>query len=296
MGVLFLFIDGIGLGPSSAHNPFSVRDFEGFQQLTGGERLTNDAPPISTSELVFRSVDATLGVEGLPQSGTGQATLFSGENASAMIGKHFGPYPHTRIKVLLQERSLFHQVQQMGKWPYFMNAFPEIFFERASLRNRWSCATLMTRSAGLKINSVEEVFAGKALTAEILQDYWKKMLNLEVPAISYDEASIRVLNALDEYDVVLMEYYLTDKAGHSQKLDDAVLAIERIDKFINSFLSKNNTHTLVICSDHGNIEDLSIKTHTVNNVPLIVSGPAARNFINIDDLKGVTPSILASIE
>ncbi|MCH8495551.1 MAG: hypothetical protein LAT57_07965 [Balneolales bacterium] len=296
MGVLFLFIDGIGIGPSSAYNPFSVRDFEGFQQLTGGERLTIDAPPISTSDLVFRSVDATLGVDGLPQSGTGQATLFSGENASAMIGKHFGPYPHTGIKVLLQERSLFHQVQQMGKRPYFMNAFPEIFFERASLRNRWSCATLMTRSAGLKINSVEEVFAGKALTAEILQDYWKKMLNLEVPAISYDEASKRVLNALDEYDVVLMEYYLTDKAGHAQKLDDAVLAIERIDKFIYSFLSNNNTHTMVVCSDHGNIEDLSIKTHTVNNVPLIVSGPAARNFINIEDLKGVTPSILASIE
>ena len=296
MGVLFLFIDGIGIGPSSAYNPFSVRDFEGFQQLTGGERLTIDTPPINTSELVFRSVDARLGVEGLPQSGTGQATLFSGENASAMIGKHFGPYPHSGIKVLLQERSLFHQVQQKGKRPYFINAFPEIFFERASLRNRWSCATLMTRSAGLKINSVEDVFAEKALTAEILQDYWKKMLNLEVPAISFDEASKRVLNALDEYDVVLMEYYLTDKAGHAQKLDEAILAIERIDKFIYSFLSNNTTHTLVICSDHGNIEDLSIKTHTMNNVPLIVSGPAAQNFINVEDLRGLTPSILTSIE
>src|SRR5690606_16052864 len=108
--------------------------------------------------------------DGLPQSGTGQATLFSGQNASAMIGKHFGPYPHSGNKHLLKIHSLFNQLISRNKLVHFINAFPNVFFERAKLRNRWSCCTLMTQSAGLQINSENDVISGNAITAEILQD------------------------------------------------------------------------------------------------------------------------------
>ena len=54
--------------------------------------------------------------------------------------------------------------------------------------------------------------------------------------------------------------------------------------------------SVVVTSDHGNLEDLSVKTHTMNPVPLAVLGPAAPGFRNVNDLTGVTPAIIASLE
>jgi 2,3-bisphosphoglycerate-independent phosphoglycerate mutase len=320
MGLLFLFIDGLGLGEKSYHNPLSNRDFQGFQQLTLQKRWTADQISSSyvSKGLVFSAIDACLQTEGLPQSGTGQATLFSGINASDMLGRHFGPYPHSKIKPLLQENSLFHQVLSLNRKPHFINGFPEIFFERSEKSNRWSCATLMTRSSGLSINGEYQVRQAEAITAEILQDYWHRMLSLDIPEISYSDAADRVARALNKYDVILMEYYLTDKAGHSMNYDQALQALERIDAFLlallprlgSTFLSRNaqsfnelktdfgnhTNHTIVITSDHGNIEDLSVKTHTFNPVPLVAWGDKAHYFQGVTDLSGVTPAIIRSFQ
>lgn len=297
MSVLFIFIDGIGVGSPTNENPFHIHQFPGFEELLDGKKLVSDTPAFNRNTALYRPIDACLGIEGLPQSGTGQATLFSGINASKIIGKHFGPFPHSGNKHLLAEESLFQKTMLLGKKPFFINAFPKIFFERSEKRNRWSCSTLMTRSAGIPLNSTEEVAKGKALTAEILQDYWKSMLQINIPSITFEEASDRAIASLENYDLVLMEYYLTDKAGHSQDPTEAMQSISRIDSFLKALLSKlPGKHTLVICSDHGNVEDLSVKTHTINPVPLIVRGPGALFFDEVSDLTGVTPAILRSMD
>ncbi len=296
MSILFLFVDGIGIGGDCTDNPFSMYEWPGFSSITYGQKLTLKAHFNSTSSLVFKAIDANLGVDGLPQSGTGQATLFSGQNASKIINKHFGPYPHSGIKHLLMKESLFHKSIEMGKRPYFINAFPQIFFERAQVRNRWSCCTLMTKSSGLKINSVDEVIDEQAITAEIIQDYWRQHLDLKIPAISILQAAERVAKVSSAFDLTLMEYYLTDKAGHEQNIDTAFKALERLDTFLKYYIEeKPADQTLVICSDHGNIEDLSVKTHTVNPVPLIVHGPKAAFFTDVESIQDVTPSILRSL-
>jgi len=297
MSILFLFVDGIGIGDDYVDNPFSSFDWSGFRSITNGQSLTQSAHFSSSSSLVYKPIDATLGVEGLPQSGTGQATLFSGQNASKIIDKHFGPYPHTGIKHLLKEESLFKKVQDLGKRPYFINAFPQIFFDRANIRNRWSCCTLMTKSAGLKLNSVDEVLNEEAITAEIIQDYWRQHLSLNIPTITIEEAAARVSKVSSRYDVTLMEYYLTDKAGHEQDKDSAFKAIERLDLFLKYYMQvRPGNQTIVLTSDHGNIEDLSVKTHTMNPVPLIVIGPKARYFSHVESIIDITPAILDSLK
>lgn len=296
MGVFFLFIDGIGVGKSGNQNPFSTLNLPGFKQLTGDQNMDESMSQVSTDNHTHISIDACLGIDGLPQSGTGQATLFSGINASEIIGQHFGPYPHTKIKFLLEKESLFHKVQEIGYSPFFINAFPKVFFDKVAIRNRWSCCTLMTKSAGIPINSENEVKNGSAITAEILQDYWKKHLNIHLSTISFGDAADRACNSLDKHDLVLMEYYLTDKAGHSMISSDAAESIKRIDQFIQMLLSKiGKKHTVVVTSDHGNIEDLSVKTHTLNPVPLLVRGNGSKYFKDITDLTGVTPAILKAI-
>jgi 2,3-bisphosphoglycerate-independent phosphoglycerate mutase len=294
MSLLFLFVDGIGVGETGENNPFTTHHWPGLSHLTGSKYLNSDSISVYEESHLFTLIDANLGVEGLPQSGTGQATLFSGINASKLIGKHFGPYPHTGIKHLLTEKSLFHQIQSLNKNPYFINAFPEIFFERSRLRNRWSCCTLMTKSAGLTINSVTEVQAGQAITAEIIQDYWVQHLGIDLPKINIEHASKRVAEVSSTYDLTLMEYYLTDKAGHEQHPDSAFLAIQRLDDFLVHYLNhKSDEQTLIITSDHGNIENLSVKTHTRNPVPFIAYGPHAFHFSKVSSIKDVTPAIIS---
>ena len=183
MAVIFLFIDGVGLGKKSEENPFYSQSYESLQVLSG-ENFFEDADPIKNSNQLFKAIDANLDVEGLPQSGTGQATLFSGENASKVIGKHFGPYPHSGFRYLLEEQSIFHAVGEAGKKPYFINAYPPVFIDYSEKRNRWSCSTLMTRSAGLRLNSIAEIEKEEALTAEIVQNAWREKLEINIPKIT----------------------------------------------------------------------------------------------------------------
>jgi 2,3-bisphosphoglycerate-independent phosphoglycerate mutase len=297
MGFIFLFIDGIGVGKAGASNPFSTKDLTGFGRLAGGQKMVLGADHITSSDHLFKTIDARLGIEGLPQSGTGQATLFSGENASVVIGRHFGPYPHSGIRFLLEKNSLFHQITGSGKSAHFINAYPDVFFERASARNRWSCTTLMTRSAGLNLNRVEDVLRGDAVTAEIMQDVWRSQLSLDVPEIKPDEAARRIVRKADEFDLVLYEYYLTDKAGHSMNPEMAGWALERLDSFISAILEHMDTsrHTFILTSDHGNLEELGIKTHTMNDVPLVAIGRNAHDFSEVRSLTDVTPALLDSM-
>ncbi len=293
MAVIFIFIDGVGLGEASGQNPFFVDRYESFQILSGGE-FHKKGKSIQSKTHLFKPIDANLGVEGLPQSGTGQTTLFTGENASKVIGKHFGPYPHSGIKYLLKEQSIFHAVLEKGKKPYFMNAYPPIFFEHAQRRNRWSCTTLMTKSAGMKLNSTEEVQNGTALTAEIIQNAWRERLGIDIPKIDAKEAARRLINIVPEYDLVMYEYYLTDKAGHNKNLEDARTVLNTLDEFLLHIIKeKRSEDTLVITSDHGNLEDLSTKTHTRNEVPLFVLGENAVKFNEVESLVGVKDGIFA---
>lgn len=292
MAVIFIFIDGVGLGERGAKNPFSISKYESFQILSDGD-FFEDPKVIHQQNHLFKPIDANLEVEGLPQSGTGQTTMFTGVNASKKIGKHFGPYPHSGIKPLLKEQSIFHSVKEMGKLPYFMNAYPPIFFEFAEKRNRWSCTTLMTKSAGLRLNSIKEIENEEALTAEIVQNAWRDRLDIDIPKITATDAAQRLLNVVPDYDLVLYEYYLTDKAGHNKSEEDAERVLKPLDEFLLHILKNmHSSDTLVITSDHGNLEDLSVKTHTRNAVPLMIYGNQAGQFLEVESLIDVKEGIL----
>jgi 2,3-bisphosphoglycerate-independent phosphoglycerate mutase len=232
----------------------------------------------------------------LPQSGTGQVALFSGKNASKLIGKHFGPFPYSTTKPILQKKSLFHKVIDLGLKPHFLNAYPEIFFKRSEKRDRLTSTTLMAKSAGLKLNSLQDILDGKAVTAEIIQSAWRNMLGLDVPEISPEEAGSRVIAALKKYDLVLYEYYLTDKSGHEMDKEKAVKVLTILNRFMNQIMANmDSTDTFVMTSDHGNMENLNLKTHTRNPVPLFVKGNTAP-FKDASSILDVTPAIVEVLE
>jgi hypothetical protein len=293
MSVIFLFIDGVGLGPSHEHNPFFLSEYKGFTSMSGGQPFLKGFEPIKESDHTFIPVDARLDVEGLPQSGTGQTALFSGENASKAIGKHFGPFPHSGIRHLLNKHSLFYKVQELNRRCSFVNAYPDIFFQKVSRKNRWTCTTLMTKNAGIPLNTTKDVKLEKALTAELTQKAWRNKLQINVPEITPDTAANRLIKQSQKYDLVLHEYYLTDKAGHSQSHQNAKQYLRTYSSFLHTLIrNKPEETTIILSSDHGNIEDLSTKTHTLNKVPLFAYGPGAGAISEAKSITDVTPGIV----
>lgn len=135
----------------------------------------------------------------------------------------------------------------------------------------------------------------KAITAEIIQSAWRSMLGLDVPKITPQDAAKRALRVLKKYDFVLYEYYLTDKAGHSQNREKADEVLDVLNQFLFTIIQEmDRKDTLLITSDHGNIEDLSTKSHTKNPVPLFVKGDI-EPFKNVKSILGITPAILKTL-
>lgn len=93
--VLFLFVDGIGLGDNNLSiNPFAVANLPTLHRLSNGHRWLRDTGKQLSDCAAFVPTDPRLGVAGRPQSGSSQAVILTGLNVPALIGEHYGPKPN----------------------------------------------------------------------------------------------------------------------------------------------------------------------------------------------------------
>ena len=133
--------------------------------------------------------DANLGVEGLPQSGTGQVSLFCGFNAPQKVGKHLGPFPPHSLKGDIQEKNIFNEYLKRGERVSFVNAFPKLFFDYIkSGKRRLSFTTLSCLLSGVPIKTATDLRSGKALSAEITNQRWVEKLNYKIPVIQTSDS------------------------------------------------------------------------------------------------------------
>jgi hypothetical protein len=233
-----------------------------------------------------------MGVSGLPQSGTGQTSIFCGINAPKFVGKHFGPYPYSTLIPIIKEQNIFIEFIRRGKKVFFMNAYPKVFFDYInSGKSRLSVTSLSSSSSGLKFNSIEDVQDGMALTAEITNERWNSKLGYNLPVLKPTEAARRLLNIASGNDLLVYEYFLTDHLGHGRYEGDIEKSLGVLDEFLFTIFAEADPEkfSILLCSDHGNIEDLSIKTHTLNPSLAISYGKHAsflfKNIIDLSDIK-----------
>ena len=292
--ITFVFLDGVGLGVSSDVNPFATLDLPAFERLAGGQRWTADADAIAESAHLFRPIDATLGLDGLPQSGTGQATLFTGVNCAARAGRHFGPFPHSTSKPVIAEENLFLRLQRSGRTGAFANAYPDRFFRFAEDRGRWTVTTLCCVEAGVRLRREADLRAADALAADLTAAAWPERLGIDVPVLTPAEAGRRLARLSGGADLTLFEYYLTDKAGHSRAAARAAAVLRDLDAFFGALVGAlGPDDLLVVTSDHGNLEDLGTKTHTRNPIPFVAVGAGAGRLADVASLTDVTPALAA---
>lgn len=233
-------------------------------------------------------------MDGLPQSGTGQATLFSGVNCAARAGRHFGPFPHSTSKPVLERQSVFARLVAAGYAPHrlaFANAYPPRFFAHAEARRRWTVTTFCCRAASVRLRTTADLAAGHALAADLTGALWPDPGR---ESVAEEEAAARLARLAAAHCFTLFEYYLTDKAGHDQDAARADALLRSLDRFFGALLDGLDPYTLfLLSSDHGNLEDLSVKTHTRNPVPLVALGPGAGAFAEAESLTAVTPALVA---
>jgi len=258
--------------------------------------LTGASPSIFDEGALFRPIDANLGVGGLPQSGTGQATLFTGINCAEVAGRDFGPFPHSTSRSVIKERNLFMEVEKLtGVKPVFANGYPERFFRYIERTRRWTVTTLCCTEAGVPLRTGDDLRRGEALSADITGATWPEP-DSGHKIITPIEAGRRLVRIAAKRPLTLFEYFATDKAGHSQDFERAAAALNSLDGLLEGVLeSVASDQTLILTSDHGNLEDLSVKTHTRNPVPLLARGPASGHLRSVDTLTSVLPALLSGL-
>ena len=301
MHILLIFLDGVGIGNADPkNNPFFAARYETLHAILGGAMPSRKNGFIETKHAICIPLNATLGVEGLPQSGTGQATLYTGINCAKLIGKHFGPHLYSTLKPIVATQNIFSKIQGLdsGFSCALANAFPKKFFDYISgEKPRAIAGVFAAMSAGIELRSIRHLQEGSAISTDITAARWRQIGHPEATSISAYEAGKRLARLSRQHHFTLFEIFFTDKAGHERSMENAVAMLHDIDELLAGTIDHCGDTHIIVTSDHGNIEDLSTKSHTRNRVPGIIIGEkkriVAQQLCSVEDL---TPVILNTLQ
>jgi len=302
--ILLFFIDGVGLGSSDPTvNPVAAAGLPNLRSILGGGVPLLEATESGSHHSAWASLgraDAALGVEGRPQSGTGQAALLTGKNVASRIGRHFGPWVPTALRDLLARENLFTRTCEKGLRVGFANAYPRGHMETGGRGTRRPAAfPLAARAAGVLSRDEFDVRRGTALTSSITTDPWRRYVDPDAPRMTASDAGRLFASMSASYDLLVFAHYDTDHAGHSKSLSGGIAAIERVDAFLGGVLDALPADALLlITSDHGNLEDVR-GGHTRAPVPFLAFGPGSRKAVDrvgsITDIAPVVGDILEKL-
>jgi 2,3-bisphosphoglycerate-independent phosphoglycerate mutase len=294
VSVVFVFIDGVGIGSDDPSvNPV----------LDGPVGLLSAIRPGSSIQRVpldgvGRALDACLGVEGLPQSASGQTAILAGVNAPKLLGRHMPGFPGPTLRRALAERSLLKTVAEAGKRAVFANAYRPGFW-RLPVKTRWrlSATTVANLAAGLPFMTLLDLVRGRAVYHDVTNEELRRR-GFAVPKRKPEKAGAILVELAAEYDLVFFEYFETDRAGHAMDRSRAVQAVSVIERTIAAARDAlRSDDTLAVVSDHGNVEDISVATHTRNPVPFVVYGRGAEASANgVRSIADVRSAILSALE
>lgn len=312
-----IFLDGVGIGGSDPNvNPFMRARLGTLERLLGSTAPLAKAEPFTNQRATLLPLDATLGVPGLPQSGTGHTTLLTGINAAVEFGRHFGPWVPTALRERLARENILTRAKAAGRMVAFANAYPEELFEqglsaaptlppshapggprsrvgriRDPLRAGPPIAAL---GADVLTRHTPELARGTAIASEITNDGWRQHLKrTELPVITPAEAGRNLARIAAQHDLTLFAHYTTDEVGHRGHIYEAVDALQKIDEFLGGVLAAIPDGTCVaIVSDHGNIEDLRVG-HTYNPaLGLFIGAEHSRFADRLRSIADVAPQVL----
>jgi bisphosphoglycerate-independent phosphoglycerate mutase (AlkP superfamily) len=303
---IFIFLDGVGIGETVDSNPFVAAKSE-FLPFFDTRCILPDKTPV-------KAIDACLGVEGMPMSATGQTSLFTGINVPRILNRHKDSYPDNLMKRIIKKNNILSLLKANDFKVRFLNTYPESsdyftsdnvriqdngeirFSDKfpRTMRSMISVTTCMMLTSNMTPYGVEDIKKERSL----FHDFSNRSLRekgADLPEFSPEKAAEIIFDTSGRYDFTLYEFFQTDMYGHGCSFADCVTLIRELNRLLKhliSLLSKEQD-TLLLTSDHGNLEDFNTRLHTTNPVPLIsygFKGEKLRERIN--SIADVTPAIL----
>ena len=297
MRVLFIFLDGIGVGTHDPTvNPFAAAYLPALTALTNGKRWTHGIGEQVSGRALFKPIDPRMGVPGKPQSGTGQAAIITGKNVPALIGEHYGPKPNAATRKIVAQGTIFDEVTSAGKRAGLVSAFPPRLhaeIERGKrLPTPYQQAVLQR---GSPLPGVDDFRAGRAVSEDWTGAAWREHLGFDdTPLCTPHEAGRKLAEIAQEYAFAFVSHWMTDIVGHRGDVPQGVTLLEQFDGVMAGLLSAwdDRAGLIVVTSDHGNMEALDTRQHTENVVPLLVIGEARERFASgIRTLADIVPAL-----
>lgn len=293
MAFIVVLIDGVGLAPATPTNPV-VMGMPQLARVLG--QLLADTLHVERAGLLAVPIDATLGVPGLPQSGSGHTAIWGGFNAAQFNGRHQPSYPTIAMREQLREHNLFKAVRMLGLPVAWANAYLPGYMEAVEGRRlKHTAGTWAALQAGFPLPGVAELEAGTAVAWDITQAGARTRTGATLlPEITPAAAAQRLHALARSHALVAFETYLPDLAAHDRLSIPLVDALRIVDAFAaHLVMERAPADTVILTSDHGNSEDGDTTKHTRNPVPLIVAGPAAEQFAQVQSIDQITLTLLA---
>ncbi|QQS42051.1 MAG: peptidase [Acidobacteriota bacterium] len=283
--VILFFVDGLGIGRRADENP--------LWQCDAGPlaHFEDEESGVEFGGFLART-DATLGVEGRPQSASGQTTILTGINAPKRLGRHKQGFPNEPLKEIIREHSIFKRLVESGNTPsLFANAYTPQFFEGTP---RWkSATTFAVESAGIPFRKIPDLLGRRS----VFHDFTNRSLRergFDVPEFSPGDAAEILAGLAKDSRFVLYEHFITDKIGHDQDMDRAKVHLPELASFLRKTVEYSDLSrtTVILTSDHGNVENLSVRNHTLNKVPTVIWGRRAEESADkVRDLTDIAPLV-----
>ncbi len=183
-----------------------------------------------------------------------------------------------------------------------LNAYPPQYFQSIeSGRRLYSAIPLAARAAGIDLMTAEDLQAGDAFSVDFTGEGWAAQTEFPpAPVYSPYQAGLKLAEVSSQYDFTWFDYWISDYAGHKREMDRALELLESFDQVLDGLFHawQARRDLFVLTSDHGNLEDLSVRGHTNNCVPALLLGPLElrRSFArDLKDLTDFAPAVLRTI-
>jgi len=277
---LLVFVDGLGLGPPDpAVNP-----------VYGG------ACPhlVDLIENNAQAIDACLGVNGLPQSATGQTALLTGVNAPQLVGRHIEGFPGAALREVVAARNIFRRLKNRGLRTTFANGYFVESVDEVRHARLQSVTTVAALSVFGEVRNRQDIEANRAVYHDLTRQSLRERGYSGV-LLSPAQAAGHLTGLTLEHDLTLFEFFRTDRAGHRRDSAATRGVLSRLDEFLGVLTDEAAAqgYLLVITSDHGNVEDNRTRLHTLNPVPFVAVGAAAGAIRKrVRSLTDVTPALI----
>jgi|DewCreStandDraft_1066081.scaffolds.fasta_scaffold10775_2 hypothetical protein len=249
---LWIFVDGVGLGPAVPTNPLATTPLPTLERLLEGAPLTIErlggASRWRGAEATLDAADATFGHPGLPQSATGQIALLTGANPVRCFGRPFGPWVPTTLRPWFLRVNLLRLLGRRGRRLTWLHPL------RVNPRRRPPAFPLAAASARL-------------------QPPLQPLPTGDFGAADPTALARAVLAQSQGADLAVLVHYGLDLLAHRAPPVALARGLRAFDRFLGTLLAERPDDLgIVLTSDHGHVEDPR-GAHTRHPVPVLWIGP-----------------------